>query len=231
MLKVLCDRGSNCMRVQPCHYASCFQGLALALGYHPRRGKCREQIKIPHPKFFFSTCCQLISFWFVLVQVVAVLLASSVSSAFAIASVGKKGNTHAGWLPICGQVPKFCNHVTAALVAGFIAAILYFLLVIYTLYTVLNPLFVVKPWITRLHNLVCTMWQIAIRLLCWWPCLLIRRPIYIYFIIYTNLVEKEGKLFCLWTVNWTAHSFKTRGKILQRINIHWRISVSSKNIY
>ncbi|KAK9936364.1 hypothetical protein M0R45_013210 [Rubus argutus] len=77
--------------------------------------------------------------------VVAVLLTSSVSSAFAIASVGKKGNTHAGWLPICGQVPKFCEHVTAALVAGFIAAILYSLLVIYTLYTVLNPLFVVKP--------------------------------------------------------------------------------------
>ena len=73
------------------------------------------------------------------------LLTSSVSSAFAIASVGKKGNTHAGWLPICGQVPKFCKHVTAALVAGFIAAILYSLLVIYTLYTVLNPLFVVKP--------------------------------------------------------------------------------------
>ncbi|XP_004295628.1 PREDICTED: CASP-like protein 1C2 [Fragaria vesca subsp. vesca] len=76
--------------------------------------------------------------------VVAVLLASSVSSALAIASVGKKGNMHAGWLPICGQVPKFCNHVTAALVAGFVAAILYFLLVIYTLYTVLHPLFVVK---------------------------------------------------------------------------------------
>ncbi|XP_062017347.1 CASP-like protein 1C2 [Rosa rugosa] len=76
--------------------------------------------------------------------VVAVLLASSVSSALAIAYVGKKGNTHAGWLPICGQVPKFCKHVTAALVAGFIAAILYFLLVIYTLYTVLHPLFVVS---------------------------------------------------------------------------------------
>ncbi|PRQ28929.1 putative casparian strip membrane protein [Rosa chinensis] len=78
--------------------------------------------------------------------VVAVLLASSVSSALAIAYVGKKGNTHAGWLPICGQVPKFCKHVTAALVAGFIAAILYFLLVIYTLYTVLHPLFVVSKF-------------------------------------------------------------------------------------
>lgn len=78
-------------------------------------------------------------------QVVALLLTSSMSAALAIAQVGKKGNTHAGWLPICGQVHKFCNHVTGALVAGIIAAALYFLLILYTLYTVLNPLFVVKP--------------------------------------------------------------------------------------
>ncbi|ONI10424.1 hypothetical protein PRUPE_4G046800 [Prunus persica] len=77
--------------------------------------------------------------------VVALLLTSSMSAALAIAQVGKKGNTHAGWLPICGQVHKFCNHVTGALVAGIIAAALYFLLILYTLYTVLNPLFVVKP--------------------------------------------------------------------------------------
>lgn len=76
------------------------------------------------------------------VQVIVVLLSSSISAALAIGQVGKKGNSHAGWLPICGQVPKFCDHVTGALIASFIAAILYLVLLVYTVYTALNPLFV-----------------------------------------------------------------------------------------
>ena len=67
------------------------------------------------------------------------LLTSSISAAMAIADVGKKGNSHAGWLPICGQVPKFCDHVTGALVAGFSAAVLYFLLLLYSMHTLLDP--------------------------------------------------------------------------------------------
>ncbi|CAN6553052.1 hypothetical protein FF1_004960 [Malus domestica] len=77
--------------------------------------------------------------------VAALLLTSSMSAALAIAQVGKKGNTHAGWLPICGQVSKFCNHVSGALVAGILAAIFYYVLNLFTLYNVLNPLFVAKP--------------------------------------------------------------------------------------
>ncbi|KAM1245499.1 hypothetical protein ACFX15_036060 [Malus domestica] len=77
--------------------------------------------------------------------VAALLLTSSMSAALAIAQVGKKGNIHAGWLPICGQVSKFCNHITGALVAGILAAMFYFVLNLFTLYNVLNPLFVVKP--------------------------------------------------------------------------------------
>ncbi|KAK7252156.1 hypothetical protein RIF29_35916 [Crotalaria pallida] len=72
--------------------------------------------------------------------VVAMLLSSSVSAAVAIAHVGKKGNDHAGWLPICGQVPKFCDHVTGALVAAFAAAIIYLVLISSSLYSVLNLL-------------------------------------------------------------------------------------------
>ncbi|KAF3451171.1 hypothetical protein FNV43_RR07578 [Rhamnella rubrinervis] len=78
----------------------------------------------------------------VLDAVIAVLLSSSISAALAIAHVGKKGNSHSGWLPICGQVPKFCDHVTGALIAGFIAAILYLVLLVYT---ALDTLFVEKP--------------------------------------------------------------------------------------
>ncbi|XP_021294873.1 CASP-like protein 1C1 [Herrania umbratica] len=77
--------------------------------------------------------------------VIAMLLTSSISAALAIAQIGKKGNSHAGWLPICGQVPKFCDHVTGALVAGFVAAIVYLVLNLYSLHAVLSPLFPVKP--------------------------------------------------------------------------------------
>ncbi|XVF25807.1 hypothetical protein REPUB_Repub13aG0245300 [Reevesia pubescens] len=77
--------------------------------------------------------------------VIAMLLISSISAALAVAQVGKKGNSHAGWLPICGQVPKFCDHVTGALIAGFVAAIIYFVLNLYSLHAVLSPLFPVKP--------------------------------------------------------------------------------------
>ncbi|XP_017190606.2 CASP-like protein 1C2 isoform X1 [Malus domestica] len=80
-----------------------------------------------------------------LFHVAALLLTSSMSAALTIAQVGKKGNTHAGWLPICGQVSKFCNHVSGALVAGILAAIFYYVLNLFTLYNVLNPLFVAKP--------------------------------------------------------------------------------------
>jgi uncharacterized protein (TIGR01569 family) len=71
------------------------------------------------------------------------LLTSSVSAALAVAHVGKKGNSHAGWLPICGQVPKFCNQVTGALIAGLIAAIIYLLLFIFSVHSVLTPLFTI----------------------------------------------------------------------------------------
>lgn len=66
------------------------------------------------------------------------LLDSSISACLAIAQVGKKGNTHAGWLPICGQVPKFCDRISGSLIAGFAASILYFLLLLFSFHNVLN---------------------------------------------------------------------------------------------
>lgn len=72
------------------------------------------------------------------------LLTSSVSAALAIGQVGKKGNSNAGWLPICGQVPKYCNQVTGALAAGFVAVITYAVLLLYAIHAVLNPLLVQK---------------------------------------------------------------------------------------
>ncbi|CAI9756480.1 unnamed protein product [Fraxinus pennsylvanica] len=82
-----------------------------------------------------SSCGHLI---LVFDLIMALLLDSSISACLAIGQVGKKGNSHAGWLPICGQVPKFCDHVTGALIAGFLAAVIYFLIILYSLHKFLN---------------------------------------------------------------------------------------------
>ena len=77
-------------------------------------------------------------------QIFTMLLSSSISAALAIAYVGKKGNTYAGWLPICGQVPNYCDHVKGALVAGFAGLIIYMVLILHAIHTVLDPLLLKK---------------------------------------------------------------------------------------
>ncbi|XP_068667396.1 CASP-like protein 1C1 [Aristolochia californica] len=72
--------------------------------------------------------------------VITVLLTSSISAAAAIAYVGKKGNSRAGWLPICGQFPKFCNQGMAALILGLGGVLIYMILLLYAIHTVINPL-------------------------------------------------------------------------------------------
>ncbi|KAK7312803.1 hypothetical protein VNO77_36949 [Canavalia gladiata] len=76
--------------------------------------------------------------------VLTMLLISSFSAALAIAEVGKKGNSSAAWLPICGSVPKFCDHVTGALIAGFIAVIIYMILLLHSIHSVIDPLLLRK---------------------------------------------------------------------------------------
>ncbi|KAK4399115.1 CASP-like protein 1C1 [Sesamum angolense] len=70
--------------------------------------------------------------------IMALLLDSSISACLAIGQVGNNGNNHAGWLPICGQVSKFCDHVRGALIAGFAAAVSYFLILLYSLHNLMN---------------------------------------------------------------------------------------------
>ncbi|KAK9285073.1 hypothetical protein L1049_024445 [Liquidambar formosana] len=76
--------------------------------------------------------------------VFTMLLTSSTSAALAIAYVGKRGNSQAGWLPICSQVPKYCKHASGALAAGFIGTIIYMAIVLCSIHMALNPLLVQK---------------------------------------------------------------------------------------
>ncbi|XP_020592982.1 CASP-like protein 1C1 [Phalaenopsis equestris] len=84
----------------------------------------------------------LISRWVVVLDVItAMLLTAAMAAAAAISHVGKKGNEHAGWLPICDEVPKYCNQVMGALISGAIGLLLYTIIVIHTITNAVNPLF------------------------------------------------------------------------------------------
>ncbi|KAL9663148.1 hypothetical protein QQ045_027987 [Rhodiola kirilowii] len=62
------------------------------------------------------------------------LLTSSLSASLTIAEVGKHGNSRAGWLPICNQVPEYCKHSGGALGAGFISVFIYMITVVFSAY-------------------------------------------------------------------------------------------------
>ncbi|CAN6335895.1 unnamed protein product [Urochloa humidicola] len=71
---------------------------------------------------------------------VGMLLTGAVAATAAIADVGRNGNTHAGWLPICGQVRAYCGHVAGALIAGFVSLVVYFLIIMYSLHAIAEPM-------------------------------------------------------------------------------------------
>ncbi|XP_010916001.1 CASP-like protein 1C1 [Elaeis guineensis] len=72
--------------------------------------------------------------------IIAMLLTAAISAAGAISEVGKKGNSHSGWLPICGQIPKFCDHVKGAMICAFCGVVIYLVILLHSIHTVIGPL-------------------------------------------------------------------------------------------
>ncbi|KAA0057743.1 CASP-like protein 1F2 [Cucumis melo var. makuwa] len=62
------------------------------------------------------------------------LVLSGCSAATAIGYVGKYGNTHAGWSPICNHFPSFCNRVTASIAISYLSVICLLILTILSLH-------------------------------------------------------------------------------------------------
>ncbi|GLT79444.1 hypothetical protein SLA2020_509330 [Shorea laevis] len=56
------------------------------------------------------------------------LVLSGVAAATAIGLVGQYGNSHAGWMPICDNMSKFCKRVTISSAFGYCSVILLLLL-------------------------------------------------------------------------------------------------------
>lgn len=57
-------------------------------------------------------------------QVIMVLLAISAAAAASMAELGKNGNLHARWNPICNKFGSFCDRGAVSLVSSFIGVAL-----------------------------------------------------------------------------------------------------------
>ncbi|XP_074563449.1 CASP-like protein 1C1 [Curcuma longa] len=73
--------------------------------------------------------------------ILAMLLTAAIAAAGAMAQLGKKGNSHAGWFPICDRVPNFCDHVMGAMICGCVGVVTFLLIVFYDIHQVLSPKF------------------------------------------------------------------------------------------
>ncbi|KAK9054604.1 hypothetical protein SSX86_025683 [Deinandra increscens subsp. villosa] len=65
---------------------------------------------------------------------IAMLLAGGTGAATTVAQVGKFGNNHAGWMPICDNFGKFCHKVAWSLIFGYMALFCYLVLVVLSAY-------------------------------------------------------------------------------------------------
>nr|XP_043617508.1 CASP-like protein 1F2 [Erigeron canadensis] len=61
---------------------------------------------------------------------IVLLLAGGCAAATTVAQIGKYGNSHAGWMPICDNFGKFCHKVAASLILGYVSLFCYLLLTV-----------------------------------------------------------------------------------------------------
>ncbi|GLJ46950.1 hypothetical protein SUGI_0990800 [Cryptomeria japonica] len=67
---------------------------------------------------------------FFLDLVMVALVMGGAAAAAAIGYVGRKGNSHTQWSPICNPFHRFCDHIGGALLSSFISVILFMFLTI-----------------------------------------------------------------------------------------------------
>ncbi|XP_051136094.1 CASP-like protein 1F2 [Andrographis paniculata] len=57
-----------------------------------------------------------------------VVLMAACAAVTAVGYIGKYGNSHAGWMPICAYLEKFCQRATAASVLAYFGFLFYLIL-------------------------------------------------------------------------------------------------------
>ncbi|XP_068661075.1 CASP-like protein 1D1 [Aristolochia californica] len=63
------------------------------------------------------------------------IVASATGAAGGVAYIGLKGNSHVGWVKICGTFDKFCKHVGSSIALAVFASVLLVLLVMISTYS------------------------------------------------------------------------------------------------
>ena len=71
----------------------------------------------------------------ILMQVFVGIVASATGAAGGVAYIGLKGNSHVGWIKICGVYDKFCRHIGSSVALSLFAAILLVLLSMMSTFT------------------------------------------------------------------------------------------------
>ncbi|XP_030531433.1 CASP-like protein 1F1 [Rhodamnia argentea] len=64
------------------------------------------------------------------------LVLAGCAAATAIGFVGKYGNNHTGWMPICDHLEKFCSKATTSIVFAYASLLLFMLLAILTAWNI-----------------------------------------------------------------------------------------------
>lgn len=72
-------------------------------------------------------------------QVMVGLTTAAASAAAAIVYLAHNGNSNTNWLAICQQFGDFCQSVSGAVVAAFIAAVLFMLMVLLSAIALKRP--------------------------------------------------------------------------------------------
>ncbi|XP_073049123.1 CASP-like protein 1 [Primulina eburnea] len=62
------------------------------------------------------------------------IVASATGAAAAVAYIGLKGNSHAGWMKVCNIYDKFCRHIGASVAVSLFGSIVLVLLVLLSVY-------------------------------------------------------------------------------------------------
>ncbi|KAG9457588.1 hypothetical protein H6P81_002096 [Aristolochia fimbriata] len=63
------------------------------------------------------------------------IVSTATGAAAGVAYIGLKGNTHVGWMKICGTFDKFCRHAGSSLALALFASVLLLLLVMLSTYS------------------------------------------------------------------------------------------------
>ncbi|WCJ24424.1 CASP-like protein 1B2 [Euphorbia peplus] len=75
----------------------------------------------------------------ILDMMIVALISGGVNAAVFMAELGKKGNSHARWNPICDKFGSYCDHGGVAIISSFVGLVLMLIISTLSIIKLLNP--------------------------------------------------------------------------------------------